>query len=404
MQSDLFTFQDSSRSDEAANGHLRATRIAVQPNMSLRGWPTTAGSTALEGFVALEDATVITRLRRAGAAVIGSARMSELGFGLAGDTLAHVLSHGHADIGLMTDTMGEARIAAASAGFVGFKPSYGIVSRFGLIGLVPSMECFGILAKKLQDVAAVVSVIAGQDDHDFSMTDEAFPDFDGASSPAPGNVIVGIIEEYRKTLDPVEDRAFQTGLAALERAGCTIREVRLNGAHLSGTVHNVIASVEASSSAGKYDGVRYGHRTSSAKNWNEMYLKSRGESFTTLVKTYLFQGAYFQFENYPAFENACRLRRRLVEETRKVFADVDCIASLTRRRDHDAYTAVTIAEVYDAFATALSANVTGQPALQIPGVATVEDEDLGLHLTGPRLRDHLLLSVAGHLLEKAQGV
>ena len=115
--------------------------------MSVRGWPTEAGSVALQGFVAIEDATVIERLQKAGAVIVGCTRMSELGFGLNGDTTGRALCRRRADMALMTDMMGEARMTASRIGVYGFKPTNGIVSRFGLIGLVPSMECFGILAK-----------------------------------------------------------------------------------------------------------------------------------------------------------------------------------------------------------------------------------------------------------------
>ena len=142
MQETLFTHLASPASSDSNIGELRGLSISFQPNMSVCGWPTTAGSRALEGFTAVYDATAVERLKQAGANVKGSIRMSELGFGLAGDTGAEILSSGRADCVLMTDTMGEARVSACLADAFGFKPSYGLVSRFGLIGLVPSMECY----------------------------------------------------------------------------------------------------------------------------------------------------------------------------------------------------------------------------------------------------------------------
>jgi len=140
MTSEIYTHKNSSLNSHANDGPLSGRKVVIQPNMSVRGWLCDAGSLALEGFVALEDATVVTRLRNAGAKLVGSSRMSELGFGLAGDTATRILSGGGADIALVTDTMGEARVAAAGSGVFGFKPSFGIVSRFGLVGLVPSMS------------------------------------------------------------------------------------------------------------------------------------------------------------------------------------------------------------------------------------------------------------------------
>jgi len=141
---------------------LAGVRVVVQPNISVRGWPCDAGSKALEGFVPLQDAEVVTRLKSAGALLVGSSRMAELGFGLTGETSVRALGEG-ADVAVMTDTMGEARVASATEGFFGFKPSFGLVSRFGLIGLVPSMECTGVAGRDLNNIIDVMRAIAGKD-------------------------------------------------------------------------------------------------------------------------------------------------------------------------------------------------------------------------------------------------
>jgi aspartyl-tRNA(Asn)/glutamyl-tRNA(Gln) amidotransferase subunit A len=404
MSSEIFTILQSQSPETRLGGPLAGLRVVIQPNLSVCGWPTTAGSLGLEGFVALEDATVVTLLRQAGAVIVGSALMSELGFGLAGDTVTQALTEGYADVGLMTDTMGEARLAAAKAGLFAFKPSYGIVSRLGLIGLVPSMECVGIVARDPRHFPAVMSAIAQKDPDDFSMTEEALPDFRMPSSFQGKGTRIGVVEEYVETLSQDEAEAFAKVLASMERAGFAVNKVRFDGINLFPVVHNIVGSVEASSSAGKYDGVRYGHRTSSARNWNEMYLKSRGESFGTLIKTYLFQGAYFQFEAYADFENACRIRRRLVGQVNTLLEEVDCLASLTSGTDYDPYRAVNTTETYDAFASTLMASVTGQPSLQLPGLAMSGNRDLGLQLIGPRLGDPQLLAMAAGLSRLVEGV
>src|SRR5512139_2963119 len=127
MTSEIYTHKNPPPKSLPKDGLLSGKRVVIQPNMSARGWLCDAGSLALEGFVALEDATVVRRLRNAGAELVGSSRMSELGFGLAGDTATRVLSAGEADIALVTDTMGEPRVAAAGSGLFGFKPSFGTV-------------------------------------------------------------------------------------------------------------------------------------------------------------------------------------------------------------------------------------------------------------------------------------
>ena len=403
MTTDIFTYIDSSQSESGSGGPLEGKTIAIQPNMSVRGWPTEAGSSALERFVALEDATVVERLKEAGATIRGSTCMSELGFGLVGDSAARAVAEGEVDIALVTDTMGEARVSASATGLFGFKPSYGIVSRFGLIGLVPSMECFGIMAKTPAEIIAVLEAITGADDRDFSMSEDAVLDFGDFDRDQPITGTLGVIRENSEFLDRNESKAFDVAISRLEEVGINIREVSLEECGLFRTVHNVIGSVEASSSAGKYDGVRYGHRTQSSRNWNEMYLKSRAESFGLPVKAYLFQGAYFQFENYKAFENACRLRSGLVKQTEALYDEVDFLAVPTRNNGLSIDETRTIDEIYDLFTFTLPANVTGQPAIHVPGSLFGREKDPGLQFIAPRLGDVRLLSLAAKLRNFAKG-
>lgn len=402
MITEIFTYIDPEPPVPDDGGALESITVAVQPTMGVRGWPTEAGSVALERYVALEDATVVDRLRKEGVTIIGSTRMSELGFGFTGNTSARAVSDGAVDVALMMDTMGDARIAASSVHLFGFKPSHGIVSRFGLIGLVPSMECFGIIAKSPREILAVLSAIAGEDDHDFSMSDE-FPDFGSLEDSAFETVTLGVVREALEMLDQDSYQAFRASLSRLEATGITIREVSLDEYNLFSTIHNVIGSVEASSSAGKYDGVRYGHRAQAAKNWNEMYLKSRGEAFGLPVKAYLFQGAYFQFENYEAFENACRIRSRLVRLIESLYETVDYLILPIRSGTVSTDNMKTINEIYELCTHALPANVTGVPAIYMPGGLFGRETDPGFQLLAPRLGDARLLTFVTHLVNKAEG-
>ncbi len=399
MNSNIFSFSAASAVEEGQE----CLRVAIQPNMSCRGWPATAGSKALENYIALEDATVIRLLRQTGARIVGSTHMSELGFGLVKDTGSHAVSENLADVALITDNMGEARAAAALSGLPGFKPSYGIVSRLGLIGLIPSMECWGILARNISDIKSAMRAISVRDEHDFSMTGDTLPDFRESRSFNETLRMVGVAEGYENNLTKSEIVCWETALSALEKTGFKVEKIKMTDTTLFSMVHNVIGSVEASSSAGKYDGVRYGHRASNVGNWNEMYLKSRGESFGTLMKAYLFQGAYFQFENYAAFENACRIRGRLLDETRKIFTQVDWIASLTIRENRNACKASNIGDIYEAFSFTVPASVSGLPAIQLPGIAHCGNIDFGFQITGRPLSDPDLLGLGAYLGPKTQG-
>ena len=405
MQKTLFTHTASSPSTGLKDSLLSEISMAIQPNISVRGWPIEAGSRALEGFTAIYDATVIERLKQAGATLKGSICMSELGFGLAGDTGTMVLNTGDVDSVLITDTLGEARMAACMAGAIGFKPSYGIVSRFGLIGLVPSMECFGIVAKHLDDIAKVMSVVVGNDSRDLSMPKFGagleIPEFSQVLETDAPIRTCGIIKECLENLEKDEARAFDAAISRLVKSGLQIQEVCLKDFDLARIVHNVIGSVEASSSTGKYDGVRYGHRTTTAKNWNEMYMNSRAESFGLLVKNYLFQGAYFQYENYDAFMDAARIRTRLIARTEAALEGLDVLMLPTRHAAVDPFSACTVNTVYDAFSWTLLSNITGHPAITLPGMVTFGDVDLGLQLIGSRFQDARLLSTAARLIDLA---
>jgi len=392
MTTELFAFRPAAPLERVSGGPLSGKTILIRPDLSLAGWLTDAGSRALSGFHAVTDATVVARLKAAGASFAGSIRMAELGFGINGDTMAPALSADHAHAGLMTDLMGEARMAACAAGLYGFKPSYGVLSRFGLVGLAPSLESIGILTRNPAGIAELMAVMAGPDPNDFSMSSDPPPDFANPALVFAKPLRIGIPRECRDRLGPSAANAFAAAHIAVAEAGVEIIDVSLPGFDLFPVAHQVIAAVEASSAAGKYDGVRYGLRAESAGNWNEMYIKTRGEAFGIRIKALLFQGAYFQFQDYPTFENACMLRRRLVSETDDLFKQVDMLALPTCFDDSDPFQADTVADTYAAFGLTLCANMTGLPALQIPGLNRDATMDSGLQLIGPRMSDAALLA------------
>lgn len=393
MTSSVFSFTPSP-SDQPVGDALQ---VAVQPNMSCRGWPADAGANALKNYTALEDAFVIAQLKQAGAVIAGTTCMSELGLGLVNDTGSRAVTKGLADAALITDYLGEARASAALAGLFGFKPSWGSVSRTGLAGLVPSMETWGITARSMSEIRAVMSVICVPDDQDFSMRPEPLPNFTVSRSFQDQAPVIGVADGYEQHLNPKQAFAWETALSDLKTAGCEIRQVHLPDPALFSLAHHIIAAVEASSSAGKYDGVRYGHRTDTSADWNQMYLKTRGEAFGTLIKTFLFQGAYFQFQQYEAFEQACRARGRLLDQTLTALSDLDGIAGLTLGAHIEPTTAQTIEETYNAFGFTLPANLTGLPAVQIPGLARHGGKDFGVHIMGKPFKDPDLLDLARFL-------
>ena len=263
----IFFYQNPEQSAGSGKGALQKLKVAVQPNIFVKGWPTEAGSAALAGFKALEDAAVVERLSGAGAVLIGSTAMSEFGFGLKGSQAGCALGKKSADVELMLDMAGEARLAAAREGVCGFKPSYGLISRIGLVGLIPSMETCGILARDIKSIREILKTIAGPDERDFSLSDEKMPDF-SAQDIDPAKTTLGIIPDVVNGLPSDQRASFAKICDALKKDGFQIKELSFPDFSQFLLVHQIVGSVEASSCAGRYDSVRYGQRVPGAKNCN----------------------------------------------------------------------------------------------------------------------------------------
>ena len=378
-------------------GPLQGIRVAIQSGISAAGWPTDAGSRALADFSALEDATVVHRLRNAGAFLCGSTRASEFGFGLQDSAAGEVLRRKAADAELLLDIAGEGRLAAERADVCGFKPSYGLVSRFGLVGLIPSMESCAVLSDRIGTIRDILSAVAGPDERDFSLPDEDPPDF-SVGGVDPQKTTLGVLAETQGLLSDAQETLFRVAVGGLKKAGFPIREMSMPDFSLFLLVHRIAGSVEASSCAGRYDSVRYGRRAPGARSWNDMYLSSRGAAFGPLLKSYLLQGAFFQFERYGAYEDACRIRARLAADMQRLTKEADFL--VLPAPEDAAGEPASLADLYDRFALTAFANVTGQPVLYLPPAG---DAAAGVQLTGPRLSDARLLALGEHLLNLRRG-
>ncbi|SMD06947.1 aspartyl-tRNA(Asn)/glutamyl-tRNA(Gln) amidotransferase subunit A [Desulfocicer vacuolatum DSM 3385] len=412
MESEIFTYINASA--RPGTGPMEDTRVAVESGISVENWPTDAQSRALENYVALEDATLITRLRDAGAALKGRTAMGELGLGLDGDTCGDALTKGLSDVALKIDTTGEARMAAAISGCFGFKPTYGLIPRAGLISLIPSMECCGILSNSLEAISTTTRTMGGVDERDPSMDpdgiDQAMAGFDQSGPSQDDPLIVGVIRDWHTAMG-LEDKEFKAAVKKINTAaGIEIKTVDIKDFSLARTVHNIIGTVEASSSAGRFDSVRYGHRTgASVKNWNEMYIHSRGESFGPLVKAYLFQGGYFQYRDYNAFLDACRIRARLMASLEKALESVDLIVlPVAAGAVVESEASNTVSGFYDTFSLTLLANLTGNPSVSIPGAVSPGTTNgdaarKALQLIGPRFDDAGLLARASRISDILTG-
>jgi aspartyl-tRNA(Asn)/glutamyl-tRNA(Gln) amidotransferase subunit A len=389
--SPIYRFENPDPASALPDGPLHGMRVALQSTVSVAGWPTDADSAALTDFTALEDATVVQRLRQAGAALTGLTRASEFGFGLHGSQAGEAVRSGAADAELVLDMMGECRVAAARAGAFGLVPSVGLVSRLGLIGLIPSMERCGLLARSCDTLSTLLAALAGPDGRDLTLEETPLP----PPAPLPDDgrgVTLGVIPQALEGLPVAQAEGFRAAIDRLTAAGITVCELTLPEYNLFDLVHAIVGAVEASSCAGRYDSVRYGHRPPGAKDWNEMYLSARGAAFGTCVKSFLIQGAFFQFERYAAYENACRIRARLVAAVQQLMPQVDALALPLADCVPEGATA-TLAEARAPFASTLLASVTGQPALALPAAGACG----ALQLVGSRLGDARLLALGGML-------
>lgn len=345
-----------------ATGPLAGMKIAVQPTIGIAGWPARAGSEALAGYLSAGSATVIDRLTQGGAILTGLTHASELGLGVDDtSTSGRAVETKTVHAELMLDMAGEARLSACRGNLWGFKPSWGRVPHTGITGLIPSMEACGILAQNPAIIRSVLKTVGGADDMDFSQPRLDYKEI-SADEINPAQFTLSVIGEAAGLLSDDERKAFDEEIAALKRHGFNVSIVSWPDYSLCLTVHRIVGSVEASSAAGRYDSVRFGRRAPGTKNWNEMYLQSRGAFFGTLLKSYLIQGAYFQFERYDAYENACRIRARFLKEASRLFEQTDVLVFPSRKPAQPA----SLDALYEQFKLTAHANVTGCPALYMP--------------------------------------
>ncbi|NLL82827.1 MAG: hypothetical protein GX230_01125 [Lentisphaerae bacterium] len=385
-----FVFENSSAvaTNATPGTPLHGIRMALQPNIAVATWPAEAGTAALAGYIPTESATIADRAQAAGASIIGYTQMSELGFSLHRSAAAKAIVQNKADVELALDLFGEPRLAAAANHLCSLKPSFGTLSRFGLTGLMATLETPAITAATPELIATTLKAISGTDPLDPSMPADQLP----TTPPAINELTLGVVRDSGSTLDSTTTASFNNILSKLQQAGITVREVTIPEWQLYRNVHQIIGSVEATSSAGRYDSVRFGKRPAGAKNWNEMYLTARGCSFGTLLKSLLFQGASFQFKQRAAYDNACRIRSRLVASMAQLISTVDALL-LPLPPSGTTSTQPTLDEVYQGATLTLPANLTGQPALVIPTTAP-----LPLQLLGTRLSDYRLLAIGEKLL------
>jgi aspartyl-tRNA(Asn)/glutamyl-tRNA(Gln) amidotransferase subunit A len=407
---------------------LKGVPIAVKDNICTRGHATTASSRILSGYVPPYDATVIARLQAAGAIVIGKTNCDEFAMGSSTENSANgpsrnpwntdytpggssggsavAVAAGLVPAALGSDTGGSIRQPASFCGLVGVKPSYGRVSRYGLLAFASSLDQIGPFTRTVREAAAVLAAIAGADPADSTAAPDEVPDFEGA---AIGGSINGLRVGVPRSLleSGVEEEVLASLHAALDtllELGATLVDVELPYASAAIPVYYLVATAEASSNLARYDGVRYGFRAEWPQSLNEMYRRTRDQGFGPEVKRRIMLGTYVLSAGYydAYYLKAQQVRTLIASDYTRAFERVDVVAMPTSptppfrlgERVADPL------QMYLADVFTVSANLSGLPAISVPCGFTRDGLPIGLQLTS-RMFDEVTMLRAADAYERA---
>jgi aspartyl-tRNA(Asn)/glutamyl-tRNA(Gln) amidotransferase subunit A len=393
---------------------------ATKDVLATAGILTTAASKTLAGYVPPYTATAVEKINQAGAVMIGKANCDEFAMGASGEnsaygptrnpwSLDHVpggsssgsaaaVASGVCSFALGTDTAGSVRVPAAFCNLVGLKPTYGRVSRHGLIALASSFDQVGIMTRTVTDCAVVLKSIAGHDPLDSTSADVPVDDYSARLNQPLPKLKIGLPKEYFAVgLDPEVDRVVHTAVKQLESLGCEVKEISLPHSTDALAVYYIIQPAEASSNLARYDGIRFGHRSSRARSLKEVYLDSRELGFGPEVKRRIMLGTFVLSAGYydAYYVMAQKVRTLIINDHMNAFEDVDCIVSPTTptpafklgERFADPLT------MYLADLLTVAANLAGLPSLTVPA-GFVRGLPIGLQITGPQFKEGRILQLA----------
>ena len=412
-------------------GPLAGVPVAIKDVLCVQGEPTTCGSRMLRGFRPPYDARAIARLRAAGAILLGKTNMDEFAMGSStensayGPTLnpwdetrvpggssggsAAAVAAGLAPMSLGTDTGGSIRQPAAFCGVVGLKPTYGRVSRYGLIAFASSLDQIGHFTHDLADAALLLKVIAGRDPNDSTSVDQPVPDYPATLDKPPESLRIGVVREFSgEGLDPEVAASIQEAVKVYEKAGATIKEVSLPHSRYGVPAYYIVAPAECSSNLARYDGTTYGHR---AEDFSprfpgeaeiaplvRMMMVSRAEGFGPEVKRRIMLGTFALSAGYADqyYNKALQVRRKIREDFDAAFREVDVLIGPTsptpafKLGERTANPlAMYLSDIYT-----ITANLAGIPGLSIPCGLTRENLPIGLQLLAAPFAEETLLRTA----------
>ena len=410
-----------------ADNVLDGIPVGIKDNMVTKGLTTTAASKMLENFNPIYTATAVERLENAGMVVAGKLNLDEFAMGSSTETSAFkktknawdqtkvpggssggpaaAVASGELIAALGSDTGGSIRQPAAFNGVVGFKPTYGRVSRYGLIAFSSSLDQIGPMTRNVKDNALMLNAIAGQDKHDFTTSPREVPDFTSKIGKDIKGMHIGVPKEFVDVdLQPEIREAVQNAIKTFESLGATVDEISLPHSLNGIQVYYIVATSEASSNLQRYDGIRYGFRAKDVKNLEDVYVRSRSEGFGDEVKRRIMLGTFSLSSGLydEFFGKATKVRTLICNEFENVFKDYDLILGPTTTTAAFGFGEKTddpIAMYMNDLLT-IPMNLAGVPAMSIPGGFTKDGLPVGIHLVAPRFDEETLYQ-AGYAFEQA---
>ena len=401
-------------------GPLAGLPIVHKDLFCTEGVLTTCGSHMLDNFVSPYDATVVAKLKSAGAITLAKSNMDEFAMGSSNETsyFGPVRNPWNTDLvpggssggsaaavaarlvpaATATDTGGSIRQPAALCGVTGVKPTYGRVSRYGMIAFASSLDQGGVIATTAEDAALVLREMSGFDPNDSTSVDMPVPDYlAGLGAPLAG-LKIGLLKEFfEKGLDPANEKRIREALAIYERLGAALREVSLPNLPLSVPAYYVVAPAECSSNLARFDGVRFGHRAKDPRDLMDLYKRSRGEGFGAEVKRRIMTGTYVLSAGYydAYYLKAQKVRQLISADFKRAFSEVDVLMGPTTptpafpigAKTSDPIT-MYLNDIYT-----IGANLAGLPAVSIP-CGFADGLPVGLQIVGPHFSEGKLLNAA----------
>ncbi len=401
----------------------------IKNNICIKGRRTTCASKILDMYYATNDATAITRLKQAGAPLIATANLDEFAMGSSTETSAFkktknpwdtsrvpggssggsaaAVAAGFAPWALGSDTGGSVRQPAAFCGIVGLKPTYGLVSRYGLIAYASSLDQIGVMTRSVYDNALVLSVIAGQDDRDSTTLPQAPKDYTRSlNGTLPEGLKIGVVDNTLSAegMDPEVVARIEGALKEFEKMGATIHSVTLPAIDYSAAAYFILSRAEAASNLARFDGVRYGYRDKEATTLTEMYDNTRHDGFGSEVKKRIMVGNYVLSAGHSGefYQNAQQVKRAIRNQFIQAFQGVDILVMPAQAGPAFKMGAYDLdplqMDLQDYFTCPM--NLAGVPSISIPcGMSDSTKMPIGMQLVGPHCSEELLYRV-GHAYEQ----